>query len=100
MRKLIIYIPVVLMLLQVSCKDRAIPSSAGKINLEAMVYNDPNGDIYDSFLVDISTLYYRNGHLLETWKDDGDSLLYSYVNLSDSLYTNAYNLLDLTEAQQ
>src|SRR5699024_4412554 len=100
MRKLTVYLSAVLMLLQISCKDKAVPSAAGKINLEAMVYNDPNGDVYDSFLVDISTLYYRNGHLLETWKDDGDSLLYSYVNLSDSLYTNAYTLLGLTEAQQ
>jgi len=100
MRKLTVYLSTIFMLLQTSCKDKSIPSTAGKINLEAMVYNDPNVDIYDSFLVDISTLYYLNDHLLETMRDNEDSLVYSYINLSDSLYTNAYTLKSLMESQE
>lgn len=100
MRNLIVCLSAALILGQISCKNESIPSRAGKINLEAMVYNDPNGDVYDSFLVDISTLYYLNDHLLETMSFPEDSLLYSYINLSDSLYTNGYSLKDLSKRQE
>lgn len=79
-----------------ACHEKAVKSTAGRINIEAMVYNDPQGDIYNSYLVDISTLYYLEDELVEVVKTE-DSLRYSFINLRDSVFATASNVRGLME---
>ena len=79
-----------------ACHEKAVKPTAGRINIEAMVYNDPQGDIYNSYLVDISTLYYLKDEIVEVVKTE-DSLRYSYINLKDSVFTTASDLSSLME---
>ncbi len=46
-----------------SCKDKV--KEAGHIQIEAAVYHDPTGDLYDSDLVPISDLYFLGNRFVE-----------------------------------
>lgn len=55
-----------------ACKDKM--RKAGHIQLEAVIYNDPTGDLYDSELFEISDLYFVGSHFLEKVPYHNDSL--------------------------
>ncbi|HLT86478.1 MAG TPA: hypothetical protein VKZ57_02745 [Sphingobacterium sp.] len=61
-----------LSLLVLSCSKPE--KKAGKINLQLVVYNDPNGDLYNSFLMEITDLYFIGNRFLEKLPYPNDSL--------------------------
>ena len=64
-----------------ACKDKM--RKAGHIQLEAVIYNDPTGDLYDSELFEISDLYFVGSHFLEKVPYHNDSLnipTFAYVS--------------------
>lgn len=83
------------MLLIACSKNKSIPANAGRIKVELMVYNQPNEDIYDSYLVDISTLYFYKNDLLEVLDGEREELPYTYIDVLDSIYINASNIEEL-----
>ena len=50
---------------------------SAKVTVEATVYNDPDGDLYDSFILPISTMYFYEGHCIEELPEALDSTLSS-----------------------
>lgn len=90
MKKIILLSSMIVLFIACS-KNKSIPANAGKIKVELMVYNQPNEDIYDSFLIDISTLYFYRNELLEVLKDEGLPP-YTYINLLDSSFIKGKNI--------
>src|SRR5690606_11222834 len=59
---LFIITPIVLLL--AGC-NQSIKKHSGKIKVDLYIYNDPTGDIYDSFYIPVSTLYFIGDEFLE-----------------------------------
>ncbi|MCL4638343.1 MAG: hypothetical protein M5Z89_05070 [Olivibacter sp.] len=64
---------------------------AGHIQIQAVVYNDPTGDLYDSQLLEISDLYFMGSHFLEQIPYHNDSLdipQFAYINQGKFIQSN------------
>lgn len=78
---------------------------AGRIQIEAAVYHDPGGDLYDSELVQISDLYFVNTRFLEYTPYYNDSLQIPRFTLIDvnkgkSVVANSLNELSKSNSSQ
>ena len=62
----------VLLILVSGCRDK-IRMQSGSIKLEVFVYNDPEGNLQDSYLLPLSTLYFLGDHFIEQLPDMSDT---------------------------
>jgi len=77
-----------------ACKDKM--KMAGHIQLQAVIYNDPTGDLYDSELFEISDLYFVGSHFLEKVPYHNDSLqIPHFAYVSDGKFAVGNSLEEL-----
>ena len=63
----------VLLILLSGCRDK-IRMQSGSIKLEVFVYNDPGGNLHNSYRLPLSTLYFLGDHFIEQVPAVDDSL--------------------------
>lgn len=77
-----------------ACKDKI--KEAGHIQIEAVVYNDPTGDLYDSQLVEISDLYFIGSYFVEKITYQNDSLgIPKFAYIKQGKFTKGNSLEEL-----
>ncbi|MEL7589601.1 MAG: hypothetical protein AAGU19_23000 [Prolixibacteraceae bacterium] len=62
----------VLLILLSGCRDK-IRMQSGSIKLEVFVYNDPGGNLQNSYQLPLSTLYFLGDHFIEQLPDMSDT---------------------------
>jgi len=78
-----------------ACQQHKILKT-GQIQLELVVYNDPGGNLYDSFKLPLSTLYFTGNVFLEQVPQlSPDLKLPSYALIQDQSYIPLKRLSDL-----
>jgi hypothetical protein len=77
-----------------ACKDKM--KKAGHIQLEAVIYNDPTGNLYDSELFEISDLYFVGSQFFEKVPYHNDSLqIPPFAYVSNGKFAIANSLEEL-----
>lgn len=78
-----------------ACQQRKV-MKAGQIHMELVVYNDPAGNLYDSFQLPISTLYFAGTVFLEQVPQlSAEVKLPAYALIKNQTYTPLNRLSDL-----
>lgn len=79
-----------------ACREKV--RKAGRIQIEAAVYHDPTGDLYDSDLVQISDLYFVGMRFLEHIPYYNDSLQvprFTLIDVNEGKIVDGYSLIEL-----
>lgn len=91
MRRFIILLAIPLIF---ACKDKM--RDAGHIQIEAAVYHDPEGDLYNADLLQISDLYFIGQHFLEEVPYHNDSLnIPQYAYIKDGKFSGGQSLQEV-----
>lgn len=91
MRRFIILLAIPLIF---ACKDKM--RDAGHIQIEAAVYHDPEGDLYNADLLQISYLYFIGQHFLEEVPYHNDSLnIPQYAYIKDGKFSGGQSLQEV-----
>ncbi|MFV0591546.1 MAG: hypothetical protein ACK5M7_09190 [Draconibacterium sp.] len=83
------YFVIFLVLALFSCNNRHY-MKAGTISLMLYVYNDPDGNLYDSYEIPLSTLYFYNKRFIEKVPDRP-----GFTFIANDTYLNIHDLSGL-----
>ncbi|WP_312352562.1 hypothetical protein [Sphingobacterium siyangense] len=95
------YLVITLLILPffLSCKKKI--KRTGRIQIEAIIYHDPNGNLYNSELIQISDLYFFNHRFVEHipyYNDSATLSRFTYINIDKRKIINGNSLDELQKS--